>query len=171
MGAEIARRGLNLVYGGGCTGMMGALADGALDQGGTVTGVLPQAFDVPELAHPRLSEKRVVSSMHARKALMAELADAFVALPGGLGTLEELFEILTWAQLGLHSRPVGVLNVHGYFDPLLTVIEHARREGFIYDEHRRLLLAAFEPGRLLELLAGYEPPPGLGRWLWRRGDS
>ncbi|MEW6568998.1 MAG: TIGR00730 family Rossman fold protein [Chloroflexota bacterium] len=167
MGGELARRGLTLVFGGGRTGMMGALADAALEAGGTVIGIIPKGFNTPELAHAHLSELRVVVSMHERKARMAEMGDAFVALPGGFGTLEELFEMLTWAQIGLHQQPVGLLNAQRYFDPLLTMIEQARAEGFIYDEHRALLLCEEQPAVLLDRMAEYLPPPGLGRWLRR----
>lgn len=167
MGQALAARGLTVVYGGGRTGMMGALADAALAAGAQVIGVLPRIFHTPSLAHSGLTELYLVEDMHQRKARMAELADAFVALPGGFGTLEELFEILTWAQIGLHRRPVGVLNVQGYFDPLLGLIEHVRRNGFIYAEHRGLLLCEAEPERLLERMETYRPPDGLERWVAR----
>ena len=167
MGRALAGRGLTLVFGGGGTGLMGALADAVLQAGGHVVGVIPQGFNTPKLAHNGLTELRVVSSMHERKAVMADLADAFVALPGGFGTFEELFEILTWAQVGLHQRPIGVLNALGYFDPLLALIEHARREGFIYAEHRSLLISEPDPGTLLDRMEAYQPPSGLARWLNR----
>lgn len=167
MGQVVAQRGLRLVYGAGSTGLMGALADGALANGGEVIGVLPTIFHTPQLAHTRLTRLEIVENMHQRKARLAELADAFVALPGGFGTFEEFFEILTWAQIGLHRKPVGLLNVQRYFDPLLALIEHARREGFIYDEHRALFTCAEEPEPLLEALANHQTPPGLERWLTR----
>lgn len=170
MGRVLAARGRRVVFGGGGTGMMGALADGALQAGGHVVGVLPRAFHSAALAHASLSELELVDSMHARKARMAELAEAFVALPGGFGTLEELFEILTWAQIGLHRRPVGLLNVLDYYDPLLRAIEHARQEGFIYDEHPSLLVCEREPEALLDRLEAYTPPPGLERWLSREEE-
>lgn len=170
MGRALAERGQTVVFGGGGTGMMGALADGALEAGGRVVGVLPRAFHSPALAHPGLSELELVDSMHARKARMAERAEAFVALPGGFGTLEELFEILTWAQIGLHRRAVGLLNALEYFDPLLRMIEHARREGFIYDEHPALLVCEREPQALLDRLQAYTPPAGLERWLTREEE-
>jgi uncharacterized protein (TIGR00730 family) len=167
MGAAIAGRGLNLVYGAGSTGLMGALADGALAAGGQVTGVIPSYFNTPQLAHQGLARLEIVDTIHQRKARMAEMADAFIALPGGYGTLEELFEILTWAQIGLHRKPVGLLNARRYFDPLLAMVEHARAEGFIYAEHGELFTHSAEPDDLLEALANYVPPAGLERWLSR----
>jgi len=167
MGRAIARRGLSLVYGGGGTGLMGALADGALAEGGHVIGVLPRLFDSPALRHAGLAELRLVDSMHERKAMMVEISHAFVALPGGFGTLEELFEVLTWAQIGLHQRPVGLLNAQAYFAPLLEWMEHAAAEGFIYPEHRSLYVSANEPDALLDRLNGFERPEGLERWMTR----
>jgi len=167
MGEAIAGRGLELIYGAGSTGMMGAVANGALQLGGRVTGVLPGFFNTPQLAHSGLTRLEIVDSMHARKARLIELADAFVALPGGFGTLEELFESLTWAQIGLHCKPIGLLNTRGYFDPLLTLVEHAQAEGFLYAEHRALFNQAEEPHALLDVLANYTPPTGLERWLTR----
>jgi len=164
MGQAIVRRGMTLVYGGGGTGMMGALADGALQAGGAVIGVLTEQFDTPALRHPALTERHVVGTMHQRQALMTDLSGAFVAMPGGFGTLDELFEVLCWAQLGLHQRPIGVLNTRGYYDPLLAAIQRARTEGFIYAEHNGLFVTESEPERLLDRLAGYQPPEGLGRW-------
>jgi uncharacterized protein (TIGR00730 family) len=165
MGRSVAQRGLTLVYGGGGTGMMGRLADGALENGGRVLGILTEQFDTPALRHPRLTEKRVVPTMHQRKAMMAELSQAFVALPGGFGTLEELFEVLCWAQLGLHQRPIGLLNLGGYYDPLLATIQRARDEGFIYREHHGLFVTESAPEPLLDRLEEFEPPVGLERWL------
>ncbi len=170
MGCALAKRALTLVFGGGGTGMMGAVADAVLEGGGRVIGVIPENFNTPQLLHADVSELHVVDSMHARKQLMAELADAFVALPGGFGTFEELFEILTWAQIGLHSKPVGVLNTNGYFDSLHHLIEEARQEGFIYSEHRELLLSASSPDDLLEMLYNYRAPEGLERWVNRQED-
>ncbi|MEX2144283.1 MAG: TIGR00730 family Rossman fold protein [Anaerolineales bacterium] len=167
MGEVMAARGLQLVFGGGSTGLMGALADAVLDAGGEVIGVLPLHFNRPELAHQRLTRMELVDGMHARKARMVELADAFVALPGGFGTLEELFEVLTWAQIGLHSKPMGLLNVYSYFDHLLKFLEHANEEGFTFWEHQKLYSQAEEPGALLDKLAAYLPPEGLERWLQR----
>ena len=137
-GRALAEREITVVFGGGRTGMMGAVADAAMAAGGKVIGIIPESFNTAVLAHPAVTEIRVVSSMHERKAMMADVSDAFVALPGGFGTLEELFEILTWAQIGLHSRPVGVLNVLGYFDPLLEQVERARMEGFDLQRTSRL---------------------------------
>lgn len=171
MGHAIAARGFSLVYGGGGTGLMGAVADAALAAGASVIGVLPEQFNNNTLAHPHLSQMHVVSNMHERKALMAEIADAFIALPGGFGTLEELFEILTWAQIGLHQKPVGVLNTDGYYDGLLAFINHARSEGFLYVEHPSLLLHAPEAAPLLEQLVQYTPPAGLERWVDRPQKS
>ncbi len=167
MGRAMASRELTLVYGGGGTGLMGAVSRGARQAGGSAIGVIPEMFNTPQLVDKDLTDLRVVSDMHTRKAMMAELADAFVALPGGLGTFEELFEILTWAQIGLHSRPVAVLNVNGYYDPLFKLIEHAHDQGFLYAEHNRLLLSASQPEALLDLLAEHRPSNGPNRWITR----
>ncbi|MEX1247586.1 MAG: TIGR00730 family Rossman fold protein [Anaerolineales bacterium] len=167
MGEVMANRGLQLIFGGGSTGLMGAVADAVLDAGGEVIGVLPLRFNKPSMAHQRLTRLELVDGMHARKARMTELADAFVALPGGFGTLEELFEALTWAQIGLHTKPVGVLNVFGYFDHLLKFLEHANKEGFTFWEHQKLYQQAEEPEALLDALAAYQPPEGLERWMER----
>jgi uncharacterized protein (TIGR00730 family) len=169
VGRLLAGRGIGVVYGGGSTGLMGALADGALAAGGQVIGVLPHMFDTPALAHHQLTDLELVNGMHERKSRMAELSDGFIALPGGLGTFEELFEMLTWAQIGLHRHPVGLLNVRGYFDPLLALIEHAARQGFIYAEHQRLLVCEPDPARLIDAMTEYEPPEGLSRWVDRDG--
>ncbi len=167
MGAAIARRGLTLAYGAGCTGMMGAVADGALEAGGEVIGVIPKMFTTPTLMHTGLSRLEIVDSMHVRKQRLVDISDAFIALPGGYGTFEELFEILTWAQIGLHSKPVGILNNQHYFDPLLSAIEHARTEGFIYAEHRSLFVCDDQPDGLLNMLVQYQYPHGLEKWLTR----
>ncbi len=167
MGAAVARRGMVLVYGAGRTGMMGAVADGALEQGGEVIGVIPKMFATPALMHTQLSRLEIVDNMHVRKQRLAELADAFIALPGGYGTFEELFEILTWAQIGLHHKAVGLLNSDRYFDPLLSTIEHARKEGFIYSEHNSLYVYADQPERLLEKLEQYQYPQGMEKWVTR----
>ena len=169
MGAVIAARGLQLVYGAGGIGLMGAIANGALENGGEVIGVLPEIFNTPTLAHNGLTRLEIVENMHQRKARLAELADAFIALPGGYGTLEELFEILTWAQIGLHQKPVGLLNVRRYYDPLLELVEKASSEGFIYPEHRGLFISCDDPNSLLEALLNHNPPAGLERWLTRPG--
>jgi uncharacterized protein (TIGR00730 family) len=163
-GRALAERGVRLVYGGGKVGMMGAVADGALDAGGEVVGVIPrQIFDL-EIGHEGVSELRVVGSMHERKALMAELADAFVAVPGGIGTLEELIEVYTWSQLGIHDKACGVLNVRGYYDGLAAFLDHAVREGFLRPQHRAVLTVAEDPEQLLDALAAFTPPR-VGKWL------
>ena len=152
----LAARGLGVVYGGGRAGMMGALADAALSAGTEVIGIIPRHLADREVAHDGLTELRVVASMHERKAQMVELSDAFIALPGGLGTLEELIEVLTWAQLGLHAKPCGLLNAAGYYDPLIAFLDHAVTEGFITPASRRLLSVAGTPQ---ELLAALVPVP------------
>jgi hypothetical protein len=165
LAGALVRRGLGLVYGGGRVGLMGLLADAVLDAGGEVIGVIPRALATREVAHHGLADLRIVGSMHERKATMAELADAFVALPGGLGTLEELLEVITWAQLGLHGKPIGVLNVAGYFDTLLTLLDRAVDERFVRPEHRALLVSAAGAEELLERLACRRPPASLGKWI------
>jgi uncharacterized protein (TIGR00730 family) len=167
MGKTIAEHGLLLIYGAGSTGLMGALADAALQAGGEVLGIIPQYFNTPVLAHPHLTKLEIVDTLHQRKARMVELADAFIALPGGYGTWEELFEVLTWAQIGLHQKPIGLLNTHGYYNIMLTMIEQAQREGFIYDEHRALFEVKDQPVSLLEALNNHLSPSGLERWLTR----
>ncbi|MBN1360669.1 MAG: TIGR00730 family Rossman fold protein [Sedimentisphaerales bacterium] len=154
----LASHRLGLVFGGGKIGLMGVLARAILARGGEVIGVIPRALQEQGLAQPELTKLRVVETMHERKALMAGLSDGFVALPGGLGTLEEFFEILTWAQLGLHSKPCGLLNVGGYFDHLIAFLDHAVQEGFIDPAHRALFVTEPEPQALLDKLAAYEPP-------------
>jgi uncharacterized protein (TIGR00730 family) len=167
MGEVMAARGLQLIFGGGSTGLMGAVADAVLDAGGEVIGVLPLHFNKPELAHARLTRLELVDGMHPRKARMAELADAFVALPGGFGTLEELFEAMTWAQIGLHAKPIGLLNAHGYYDHLLKFLDHANKEGFTFWEHQKLYTHSDDPAKLLDTLAAYQTPEGLDRWMQR----
>jgi uncharacterized protein (TIGR00730 family) len=167
MGRVIAEHGLELWYGAGSTGLMGALADSALEVGGTVIGVIPALFNTPVLAHNRLTRLEIVESMHQRKERLAQMADAFIALPGGFGTFEELFEILTWSQIGLHRKPVGILNALHYFDPLLVMVEHAREEGFIYNEHRDLFVVAETPVALMDALEIHQHPSGLEKWLTR----
>jgi uncharacterized protein (TIGR00730 family) len=169
MGSVLVERGFTLAYGAGCTGIMGVLADAVLEQGGQVVGVIPAMFNTPQLVHKHLTRLEVVADMHTRKSRLCELAEAFVALPGGFGTLDELFEILTWAQIGLHHKPIGLLNTGGYFTGLLEWLEHARDEGFIYAEHQALFTHAEDPGELLEALATLHPPAGLERWLTRDG--
>ena len=163
----LASSDMRIVYGGSAIGLMGVLADAAMAAGGEVVGVIPQHFMDREVAHDGLTELRVTGSMHERKALMADLADGFVVLPGGLGTLEELAEILTWSQLGLHTKPIGLLNVVGFFDPLVAWVEQAVTEGFLRREHRDLLLMANEPNRLLDVLQAYRPPEGKPKWIDR----
>jgi len=158
LGQELVARELGLVYGGASVGLMGVIADAVLAAGGEVIGVLPRALFRREVAHPHLTELHEVSSMHERKALMADLADGFIALPGGLGTFDELFEITTWAQLGLHTKPIGLLNVADYFAPLLALVAHATAEGFIPPIHTRLLLHADNAAALLDSFAAYGPP-------------
>ena len=168
--AELARlragRGIGVVYGGGTVGLMWILADAALAAGGEVIGVIPQDLMDREIGHEGLTDLHVVGSMHERKALMAELSDAFVALPGGAGTLEELIEVYTWSQLGLHGKPMGVLNVAGYYDGLAALLDHAVQEGFLREQHRSALHAAATPAELLELFAGRRPAT-VGKWLDR----
>jgi uncharacterized protein (TIGR00730 family) len=160
----LARRGLGLIYGGARVGLMGVLADAMLQHRGEVIGVIPQALVDLEIAHGGLSELRVVGSMHERKALMVELADGFIALPGGFGTLEEFCEVLTWAQLGLHRKPCGLLDVDSYFDPLLTLFDDAVSTGFLQPENRALVLKANDPEALLDLFASYKPV-SVPKWI------
>ncbi|MDQ2665744.1 MAG: TIGR00730 family Rossman fold protein [Gemmatimonadota bacterium] len=166
MGRYLAESGRRIVYGGGRTGLMGALAEGALAAGGEIIGIMPKHLVDHEVAHTGLTELRVVASMHERKAMLAELSDGFLAMPGGLGTLEELFEIWTWGQLGLHRKPYGVLNVNGYFSPLLQFLDHAVTEQFVRPEYRALLVVDTEPAALIAQMESMEPPP-LPRWVQR----
>ena len=166
MGETLARRGLTLIYGGGRTGLMGALADGVLESGGEVIGVIVESMNTPALAHLGVTRMEVTPLIHQRKARMYELADAYIALPGGYGTLDELFETLTWAQIGVHAKPVGLLNVGGYFDPLLAMLDRAEKEGFVFPEHRKSLLCASDPGALLDAMKNHEPPvEAVKRWM------
>ena len=158
LGRSLAERRLGLVYGGARVGLMGILANTVLGSQGHVTGVIPAALVEKEVAHEGLTDLRVVGSMHERKALMAELADGFIAVPGGWGTVEELFEILTWGQLGLHQKPCGLLNVGGYFDSLLSFVEHSVEEGFLRREHASMISVSTSPGTLLDMLTAYQPP-------------
>jgi len=164
MGRELAARRIGLVFGGGRIGIMGALADAVLAAGGHVTGIIPRALADKEIAHAGVQELRLVGSMHERKQLMSESADAFAALPGGLGTLEELFEVLTWAQLGIHAKPVGLLNVEGYFDSLLQFLDEMVACGFVSAVERGRLVVAASPGELIDGLAAFEPP-AVSPWL------
>jgi len=164
LAAQLARRNLTLVYGGGSIGVMGILADAMLDHGGRVIGVLPEHLSRREVAHSGVTEMHIVGSMHERKALMARRADAFIALPGGLGTLEELFEVLTWSQLGLHIKPCALLNVDGYYDPLIAFLDGAVARGFVQQRHREMLLIDTHPARLLDRIDAYVAP-GVEKWL------
>ena len=166
LGRALAAAGIGLVYGGASVGLMGRLADRALAAGGEVVGVIPRALVDQEVAHHGLADLRIVASMHERKALMADLADGFVALPGGLGTLDELFEILTWAQLGLHRKPVGLLDVGGYFAPLLAFLDGAVAARFLAPAHRAMLLVRDDPAALLAAFRAYQPPPSF-KWVDR----
>ncbi|MGQ0552736.1 MAG: TIGR00730 family Rossman fold protein [Planctomycetota bacterium] len=158
LGKALVRRNWGLVYGGGSVGLMGVIADTVLAAGGEVYGVIPDALARKEIRHEGLTKQFKVPNMHARKAKMTELSDAFIAMPGGYGTLEELFEVITWAQLGLHDKPIGVLNAAGYYDGLLGCIDSAVLEGFIRPEHRKLILSGVEPDALLDGLARHQPP-------------
>ena len=164
LGGVLAGRGLGLVYGGAHIGLMRVVADAVLAGGQEVIGVIPKALQAREIGHQGLSELIVVSGMHARKAKMAELSDAFVALPGGLGTLEEVFEVWTWAQLGFHRKPVCLLDVEGYWEPLLTMVDRMVEEQFVKPAHRKMLLVARDPAELLDQIAAYEAPP-VPQWL------
>jgi uncharacterized protein (TIGR00730 family) len=166
VGTLLAERGIGIVYGGGSIGLMGILADAALAAGGHVTGIIPEHLSRREIAHADLTELVIVRSMHERKALMEQRSDAFIALPGGLGTLEELFEILTWAQLGLHRKPCGLLNVDGYYDPLISLLDRAVAEGFLRDKHRGLLVVDDDPERLLDRFEDFTAPE-ITKWIGR----
>ena len=166
LGREIASRGLRLVYGGAKVGLMGAVADAAMAAGGEVIGVLPEALTDKEIAHTGLTRLEIVASMHERKARMAELSDGFIALPGGAGTLEEIFEIWTWGQLGFHAKPAAFLNVRGYYDGLRAVVDHAVGEAFLKAPHRDMLIFREDCGQALDALAAYVPPP-VEKWIGR----
>jgi hypothetical protein len=164
LGLYLARCGIGLVYGGASVGLMGALADAVLRGGGEVTGVIPRALAVREIAHKGIPDLRIVGSMHERKTLMAELADAFLAMPGGYGTLDELFEVLTWTQLGLHRKPCGLLNIEGFFDPLIAYLDGAVGQGFLKPAHRSFLVESDHPADLVDRLANLELPAA-GAWI------
>jgi uncharacterized protein (TIGR00730 family) len=164
MGQAIARRGLTLVYGGGAVGLMGVVADAALQAGGAVHGVIPEALMRKEVGHAGLTRLDVVDSMHTRKARMAELSDGFVALPGGIGTFEEIFEIWTWGQLGIHEKPLGFLNVAGFYDGLAGFLDHATAQGFMRPGHRAMAAMATEPDALIDALAAWRPKEQ-AKWL------
>jgi len=167
LGETLAKQGRTLVFGAGKTGLMGAVADGALAAGGKTVGVINDGLNLPHLAHAGLSELEILPDIHTRQARMTQLADGIIALPGGFGTFAELFEALTWAQIGLHNKPVGLLNVAGYFDPLVTMIEKAIEENYIYPEHRGLFYVTDDPALLLALLDGFTPSNGINRWVER----
>lgn len=167
IGSIAVANGINIVYGAGSTGLMGALADAALEKGGEVIGIIPKIFNTQKLVHNNLTRLEVVETLHQRKARMIEYADAFIALPGGFGTFEELFETLTWAQIGIHQKPIGLLNTRHYFDRFLALVDHAQNEGFIYSQHSSLFVHAVEPERLIKNMGKYKTPQGLERWVNR----
>ncbi|KAF3887342.1 MULTISPECIES: LOG family protein [Nostocales] len=164
LGELLAKRQLSLVYGGAKVGLMGAIADATLAAGGEVIGVIPDFMVAKEIAHDGITQLHIVNSMHERKTMMSQIADAFVALPGGMGTLEEFSEILTWAQLGLHKKPCGVLNINGYYDSLLAFFDKAVTEELLRSVHRSLVLEASDPEKLLDLLANYQPQ-NVDKWI------
>jgi len=170
LGRLLADEGITLVYGGARVGLMGAVADAALGAGGKVIGVLPDFLKRKELEHPKLTELLIVSSMHERKARMAELADAFIALPGGMGTLEEFCEVVTWAQLGLHEKPCGLLNIQGYYDPLLEFVDRMIDEGFVRKKHKGLVLSAETPAELLAAMRTFQPVR-VEKWVDRKARA
>lgn len=167
LGRLLAARGIGLVFGGGSVGLMGVVADAVLAGGGEAIGVIPHGLAARELAHRGVPDMRVVPTMHARKALMAELADGFVALPGGMGTFDELFEIVTWAQLGIHRKPVGVLDVAGYYEPLVALLDHAAAAGFVSAQGRAIVIVETQAPRLLDRMAACAPPEVL-QWITPR---
>jgi uncharacterized protein (TIGR00730 family) len=164
LGRELVQRDIALVYGGASIGVMGAVANAVLENGGEVIGVIPQSLATREVAHANLTELVVVTSMHERKAMMADLADGFVALPGGWGTFEELFEILTWAQLGIHEKPCGLLNIAGYYDHLALFLQHAMDERFVREEYKPMIIMEQQPETLLDRFANYQPPQ-VRKWI------
>ncbi len=164
LGRVLARRGIRLVYGGGRVGLMGVLADAVLTGGGQVTGVITRALEDKEIAHHGLMDLTVVHTMHERKAMMADRADGFIMLPGGYGTLDEFFEVLTWTQLGIHVKPCAVLDVNGYFSPLLRLLGNANGQGFLRDDHRDMVITGTDPGDLLDRMAAWAPP-ATEKWL------
>jgi uncharacterized protein (TIGR00730 family) len=166
MGRTLAERGIRLIFGGGKTGLMGVVADAVLEAGGTVIGVITSSMNTFALVHAGLTKLEVVEGMHARKARMHELADAYIAMPGGLGTFDELFETVTWAQTGAHEKPIGLFNVRNYYAPLLAAIDHAVVEGFVFKEHRDVLICEADPNVLLDKMAQYEHPhEAVKRWM------
>ncbi|WP_288440312.1 TIGR00730 family Rossman fold protein [uncultured Pseudomonas sp.] len=169
LGEAIARRGMTLVYGGGAVGLMGTVADAAMAAGGEVIGIIPESLMNAEIGHKGLSRLEVVDGMHARKARMAELSDAFIALPGGLGTLEELFEVWTWGQLGYHAKPLGLLDVNGFYEKLGGFLDHIVEEGFVRPAHRAMLLLAQQADQLLDAMAHFESPV-VPKWVDKQPD-
>jgi uncharacterized protein (TIGR00730 family) len=165
LGELLAERGIGVVFGGGCIGLMGALADAALRKGGEVIGVIPESLLRREIAHQGVTKLHVVETMHQRKALMADLSDAFIALPGGYGTLEEFTEAVTWSQLGIQQKPCGLLNIEKYWDGLLAVLDHAVDEQFVRPENAQLVLVAQTPEWMLERLQDWTPPEHIEKWL------
>lgn len=166
LGKLLAQGGIDLVYGGAAVGLMGAVADAALAEGGHVTGVIPQALVDREVAHRGLTELRIVNSMHERKAVMADLSDGFIAMPGGIGTFEELFEVWTWAQLGSHAKPCALLNILGFYDRLLEFLDHVVGQGFLKTVHRDMLIVEEDPAAMLHAMAQYKAPAA-GKWIGR----
>ena len=165
LGELMAERGIGLVFGGGCIGLMGAIADAVLANGGEAIGVIPESLVRREIGHRGVTKLHVVETMHQRKKLMADLSDAFIALPGGYGTLEEICETVTWSQLGIQQKPCGLLNIESYWEGLLQFLDHATREQFIRAENRPLFLVASTPEQMLEELAAWKPPAHIERWL------
>jgi uncharacterized protein (TIGR00730 family) len=164
LGELIAREKIELVYGGGCVGLMGRVADAALKHGGHVIGVIPEKLVIKEVVHEKLPDLRVVKTMHERKALMAELSDGFIALPGGYGTFEEFFEVLAWSQLGWHKKPFGLLNIAGFYSQLMAFLDHTAQEGFIRPQHRELVLIENSVEKILARLKNFQPPSEV-KWI------
>lgn len=167
LGATIAKQNRQMVYGAGSTGLMGAVADGALEAGGEVFGIINEGLNLDHLIHDKLTAIEVVEDIHTRQERMLELADAIIALPGGYGTYAETIEALTWAQIGLHAKPIGLLNIEGYFDPFIQMLDHSIKLGYIYPEHRGLFVVSEDPEELLRLLDDFCPPKNMNRWLDR----
>lgn len=170
MGRTLAENGIRLIFGGGKTGIMGAVADGTLEAGGEVFGVIVASMNTPALAHMGLTRLEVTPTIHERKARMYELAEGYIALPGGFGTFDELFETLTWAQIGVHAKPIGLLNVRNYFDPLWALVLHAEKEGFVFSEHRKMLCLADTPQELLACMSAHQPLTDVVK-RWMRQDK
>jgi uncharacterized protein (TIGR00730 family) len=166
MGRVLAENGLQLIFGGGKTGIMGAVADGVLEAGGEVVGVIVESMNTPALAHASLTRLEVTPTIHERKARMYALADGYIALPGGFGTFDELFETITWAQIGIHQKPIGLLNVRNFFAPLIAMVDHATAEGFIFPEHRQMICLVETPQELLDRMSNHQPPvEAVKRWM------